>query len=41
MPRRLVLAFLSVLTTIVVGTTGYLAIGRGEWSFVEGAEGSR
>jgi voltage-gated potassium channel len=35
MPRRLVLAFLSVLSTIVVGTTGYLLIGRGEWSFID------
>jgi voltage-gated potassium channel len=35
MPRRLTVAFLAVLTTIVVGTTGYLLIGRGEWSFID------
>jgi voltage-gated potassium channel len=34
-PRRLVLAFSAVLATIVAGTTGYLVIGRGEWSFID------
>jgi voltage-gated potassium channel len=35
MPRRLVLAFFSVVSTIVIGTVGYLLIGGGEWSFID------
>jgi voltage-gated potassium channel len=35
MPRRLVLAFLSVLSTIVIGTAGYWLIGGGHWSFID------
>jgi voltage-gated potassium channel len=35
MPRRLILASLSVLSTIVIGTAGYMAIGRGHWTFID------
>jgi voltage-gated potassium channel len=35
MSRRLVLAFLSVLSTIAIGTGGYWLIGGGHWSFVD------
>jgi voltage-gated potassium channel len=35
MSRRLLLASLAVLSTIVVGTLGYWSIGRGEWSFID------
>jgi len=33
--RRLVLAFGAVMTTVVVGTTGYWIIGEGHWSVVD------
>lgn len=35
MPRRLEVAFLAVLGTIVVGTAGYWLIGGGQWTFVD------
>ncbi len=35
MPRRLVVAFLSVVATIVFGTAGYYVIGGGDWSFID------
>jgi len=35
LPRRLTFASLAVFSTVVVGTAGYYAIGRGAWTFVD------
>jgi hypothetical protein len=35
LPRRLAFASLAVLSTILVGTGGYYAIGRGAWTLVD------
>ncbi len=35
MSRRLLLAFLSVTSTILIGTGGYYAIGGGSWSLID------
>lgn len=35
MPRRLVLAFLSVVATIAIGTAGYWLIGGGHWPLLD------
>jgi len=34
-PRRLTFASLAVFSTVVIGTAGYYAIGRGTWTFVD------
>jgi voltage-gated potassium channel len=34
-PRRLVLAFLAVVSTVLVGTSGYYAIGRRAWPVID------
>jgi voltage-gated potassium channel len=34
-PRRLALASLAVFSTVLVGTGGYYAIGRGEWPLID------
>lgn len=35
LPRRLLLAFGAVVSTLVLGTAGYWLIGRGEWALVD------